>query len=108
MTEIADSIIHFETLFEQAEKVSIQTNKSLNDEQILDQLLDLISTIKQYYKAEFAPEIKSALIKRSLGEILFFISTISMRENIDVYSALKDEIHLQEMDLLPDNKIITE
>ena len=86
-------------MWEKAENIAVQTNKLISTNDILTNIADIANNIKKYDQSEFADEIKAALKKRAIGELLFLIATISDREKIDVYAALKDELYLQEVDL---------
>lgn len=97
-----DDVIHFETLWEMAEKVSIQSQAAFTTDQVIDNIVETIGNLKGFNKPELADEIKAALKKRAIGEVLFLITALSEREKIDVYSALKDEMSLQEMDVKAD------
>src|SRR5229473_2835616 len=96
-------VIHYEELWERAEIIAAQINKPIPTNDILTNIVDTANNIKKYDQSEFADEIKSALKKRAIGELLFLITTISDREKIDVYAALKDEMYLQEIDLKLEN-----
>lgn len=96
---MTDELVHFESLWEMAEKVSIQSQAAFTTDQVIDDIIETTGNLKSFNKPELADEIKTALKKRAIGEVLFLITTLSQREGIDVYSALKDEMSLQEMDV---------
>lgn len=78
---------HFEELWEQCEQLHQKQNNNVSI--IIDELLmklNLYKILDEKIKTEDQLIAKSRL----LGEILFTITKLSLQDNIDVYSSLKN------------------
>ena len=84
-------IIHFETLYNQAEEVSAQKYKDKSSEEIKKQISELLGS---YVESETvgSEEITNSLKNRYLGEIMFLITYLSHKDKINIYSSLKEQI----------------
>lgn len=91
-------IVHFEELYNQAETLSSQIYKNLSIEELIKDINDLLQNYKEIDISTHPNEVKSSLKKRYLGEILFLITSISDRDKINVYAALKEEIALNKLE----------
>jgi hypothetical protein len=88
-----NEIKSFEQLWDEAEKRSIQVNKNDASHYLLDDIRVIInSIISNYNNDNFSKEIKSLIMQNLIGELLFTLSTITARENINIWSALKEHI----------------
>lgn len=80
--------LHFEDLWSEAESYH-QANSKEDIQTVLDALILKINLYKTLSDQKDYPAKELAKIKsRTLGEILFTISNISLQDNINVYEAL--------------------
>lgn len=91
---IESKIKHFETLWEEAEALAVTANKELGLAELANSIRDLLDS---YIGVDSKDEIGFLLKKKYLAEILFTLSTISARDNINVYAALKEELLINEI-----------
>jgi hypothetical protein len=85
-------IVHFEKIWEQAETLSSQTHKNATFPSILDELKVVLQDIRENMQSSIDPDTKVSITKKLIGELLYIISAISVREDVDVYSALKEHM----------------
>ena len=86
-------IKHFEQLWCEAEELSSANFKGKTDIQILEELSSAISAFDASSAVQFhTEEARTSYKSRLIGRMLFVITTISHRENINVYAALQDEM----------------
>jgi hypothetical protein len=85
---MSKNLMHFEDLWELSEKISAGSFKDTSSslEEIKELCLDF-TAIETYPSS-----IKSEMKKQIIGKILFALTGISIKENIDVYLALKEVI----------------
>lgn len=98
--------IHFEELWNKSEDISSKIHKDTNIQDLLKIISNLTEDYKKLHLLEISPdvnavlgerpeEIKSDMKKRYMGEIVFILTAISAKENINVYSSLQEEIKLR-------------
>lgn len=90
--------IHFEDLWERAEKVSVL---ELRDEkESLARISAIIAEIRDIYIVSANASDKS-LVKgiqsKAIGRLLFALTALSGKEDVDVYAALKDQLDVLEL-----------
>lgn len=85
------NIIHYETLWEDAEKLSKEENSIF----VLDNLTNLILEYKDILESNADEKTKFVFKNRKFGEILFSLCELSKIDNVNTYSALKQEIELK-------------
>jgi hypothetical protein len=86
-------IKHFETLFEEAEILSLQKNKAKSTAEIIKEITELFNSYSEADTID-SKEISASLKHRYMGEALFLMTTLSMRDNINTYAALNDQMNL--------------
>lgn len=96
---MANNIKHFETLWEEAEALALKQYKNQSNIKLIEEMIELLKGMAEMEESSSAPEAKVAWNNRRIGEFLFMISVISLRQNINVYNSLKEEILLNEIDM---------
>lgn len=86
-------MVHFEEIWEKSE----QTNKEINDQEDIQIILNELILKVNLYKAidlkkEVAQEDHKKAKSRILGEILFTLTNISLRDDINVFNALNSAL----------------
>ena len=94
MTE--DKIIHFEELYEKSEQISSNIHKNTTTEDLIKLITNLLADYKDINLSTITDEVKNSLKNRYMGEVVFLLTAISVRDNINVYAALKQEMNLNE------------
>ncbi len=95
-------VIHFEDLWEMAEKTSPQ---DLDLKEIIGQLRSSVEEIKDLYKAaESSKDSKlvQAMKSKAMGRLLVSLTALSAKDKIDVYAALKDQLDVAKIKELID------
>lgn len=95
---MTSKIIHFEDLWVMSEKVA---EKRYNTDPLKS---SIVPEIKELIEELSKIQGNSSLItlelkKKKIGEILFLLTAYSIKENIDVYAALKGEKEMVELEL---------
>lgn len=90
-----NKIIHFEQLWEMCEKIS--SSNFIDDKEIIGRITSVIDEIKDIYLV--APSSKDKKIvqeikSKALGRLLMNIAALSNKENIDIYSSMKDQFDI--------------
>ena len=81
--------MHFENLWENCENYHIKNNDNSDLSSIIDEVIIKINLIKVIdVKSEISKEDKDISKQQLLGEILFLLAKISLKENINVFKAL--------------------
>ena len=81
--------LHFEELWEKCEQFQQETAASRDVQSVLEELILKINLYKAIDAKEEIPETDRQKIKsRTLGEILLTLTTLSMKDNVNVYEAL--------------------
>lgn len=91
-------IIHYEHLYEQAEKLASQINKDISTGDVIDLISSTLGEYNSINISSLPNEVKSSLKRKHMGEIIFLLSVLSERDNINVYAALQDEIRISSLD----------
>jgi hypothetical protein len=81
----------FQQLWENAEEVSKKLFETTHP--ILVELISKISRLNEIYEKPNDEEVRHAKA-RLIGEITFLISALTMKENVNIYSLLNDQIFL--------------
>ena len=91
---MTDEIKSFEKLWDEAEKRSLQVNKNDDTAFILYEMEYLLHDIKDnlHQDNELPADIKASITSDVVGKLLFMLSTITARENVNIWSALKKHI----------------
>lgn len=92
-----DNITHFENLWEDAEKIASEKYKESSIEHLSSFLNLKLADYNDLDSIEQAGEIKLALKQKCLGEIIFILSALSSKDNINVYAALKEYLLIEEL-----------
>jgi hypothetical protein len=86
--------MHFEELWEKCEE--FHNKKPYNEDlsNIIDEVVIKLNLIKIInIKSEISEEDKHASVEKILGSVLFLLTKISVKENINVYKILLDELN---------------
>ena len=92
MSNNGKNIVHFEQLWDMAEKLS---SLEMSDEkEIFGRISSIVSELKDIYIV--SPNSKdqtltNAIKSKAIGRLLFAITALSSKEKIDAYAALKDQ-----------------
>jgi phage-related tail protein len=89
-----NNIKHFETLWEEAEKLS----EKMYGGTATEELVKLISeSLTNYFETTQldSKEIADSLKNKHMGEIVFMITALSLRDNVNVYAALQEQCVLR-------------
>lgn len=81
----------FETVWNDSEKVVSKIYQNSSVEDLSKLMIHLINEYNLLSKSDLPEEIKSSLKNRHIGEIVFLLSGITQKDNINVYSVLKNE-----------------
>lgn len=84
---------HFEQLWEESEQLASKVHAT-ND--VMTLINGLLKDYTDLSTLELPDEVKSSLRKRYMGEIVFLLTALSARDNINVYAALSEEMKLNE------------
>lgn len=85
---------HFEDLWNQAE----ESSKSLESEEVFEKILHLGESIYSY-----DCDKDQSILKEDIGELLFYLSGLSARYNINVFEVLKQAIESNKIDQMESN-----
>ena len=85
---------HFEHLWEECESLSNNIYKDDSVEKVIEEIKSLLNDYKEIDGSNNPNEIKLSVKNRYLGEIVFLLTTLSIKDNINVYAALKEELIL--------------
>lgn len=92
MTE--NNIKHFEQLWDESEQLTSKVHAAKSNNEILNSILALLNDYKDISTMDVPIELKTSLKHRHMGEIMFLITSIAARDNINVYAALMEEMKL--------------
>ena len=81
----------FDQLWEESEQLSLKQYKDKPTTTIVKKLTELLSNYEKIEPLGMV-EIKTSLQKRYMGEILFLLSALSVRDNINIYPLLCEQI----------------
>jgi hypothetical protein len=93
-----NKIKHFETLWEEGEKLALKQYKDVPNLKLIQDMIELLKSMEDMEMSDASQEAKISWNNRRIGEFLFMISAVSARQYINVYSSLKEEILLNEID----------
>src|SRR5271163_587724 len=97
---MSDTTIHFEQVYEEAEELAAKKLANTSSAQIIIDIKAELDSLNQYdAKTELSVDTRRLLKHRSLGAILFLLSGISQRENINTWLALKEENKFEAADV---------
>jgi hypothetical protein len=86
------NIIHFEQLWDQSEAHIAKTHAHTHTSELIVLISALLEEYKKLSSSDIPEEVKVSLKKKYLGEIMFYITGISAKDNINVYAALKEQL----------------
>lgn len=90
---------HFEKLWEQAEEFQKEGSANSNIQQIIEELMMKISLYKAIdSKTELPEEDRQKVKSRTLGEILLTLTSLSLKDNINVYESLNMALQYRSVD----------
>lgn len=90
---------HFEKLWEQAEEFQKEGSANSNVQQIIEELMMKISLYKAIdSKTELPEEDRQKVKSRTLGEILLTLTSLSLKDNINVYESLNMALQYRSVD----------
>lgn len=89
-------IKHFETIWNESEELISKVHKNTSTEDLISLITNLFSDYKEMITSSIPDEVKKSLRNRYMGEIIFLITGISARDNINVYASLIEELRLNE------------
>lgn len=84
----------FQIMWEESELLSKKVLEGASDTELLSLIVDLVNDYKKISSENYPDEIKNSIKKRYMGELLFYITAVSARDNINVYAALKEQMVL--------------
>ncbi len=90
--------VHFEELWDKSEKISAPLVS--NEMEILGKISSVVEEIKDIYTVAHKSKDKQlvqGMKSKALGRLIMNIAALSAKENIDVYSALKDQLEILEL-----------
>lgn len=85
---------NFQDIWVAAEELSSKLNNDKSTADIVKSIETLLGTYTGIAASNLPNEIKTSLAARQMGEIVFLLTTISARDNINVWIALENEIKL--------------
>jgi hypothetical protein len=91
-----NSIVHFETLYEQAEQLAKQRNENKSTADIVKEISELLTSYSETDAID-SKEITKSLKNRYLGEVMFLITALSQRDDVNVYGALQQQLTLNKI-----------
>lgn len=82
-------IKHYEQVWEEAEILSLQKNKGKSTPEIIKEIIELFTSYSEADTID-SKEVSASLKHRYMGEALFLMTAISMRDGVNTYAALND------------------
>lgn len=98
-----NNTIHFEELWEQSEILTSKLHKNSTINNIINQISNLLNDYNKLHTLCLSDDVVSSLKKRYMGEIVFLITSLSHKDNINVYAALQEEISTNNLGETIDN-----
>lgn len=93
MTE--NNIKHFEVLWEESEKLAEKLHGKTSTEELVKLVSEALTSYVEITKID-SKEISDSLKSKYMGEIVFLLTAVSLRDNINVYAALMEQCKLYE------------
>jgi hypothetical protein len=88
---------HFEDLWNESEQLVSKLHKDTSTEDLIKLITNLLVDYKDMSTSTIIPdEVKKSLKNRYMGEIVFLLTCVSLRDNINVYASLMEELRLNE------------
>lgn len=84
-----NNIKHFETLWEESEKLTENMYKDIPTDKLVEKIAETLASYSEAGQIE-SKEISDSLKSKLIGEAVFMITAISLRDNINVYAALQE------------------
>lgn len=92
-------MLHFEELYEQSEKLATKIHQTETTTELIASIMSVLNDYKDLATSKLPDEVKASLRNRYMGEIMFLFTAISMKDNVNVYAALQEEMRLNEIDI---------
>jgi hypothetical protein len=92
-----NNILSFEDLWEKSEDMASKIHKTSTLTDIINQISNLLNNYDKICSSDISQEVMSSLKKRYVGEILFLISAISHKDNINIYEVLQEELSMNDL-----------
>lgn len=86
----------FDQVWEDAEKISSKQYENQPRSKIVEEITALLNDYLKTENIEME-EIKKSLRNRYLGELIYLITALSFMDNVNVYTALQQEIIVNEI-----------
>ena len=95
-----NKFLNFQDVWEASEKLTKEKLKHLSNEQLQAELLEEISNFYAFDGSiELSDATKALMRTKRLGTILFLLSALTLRENINSWEALYNQIEFEKIDL---------
>lgn len=95
--------VHFENLWEHAENAQQKNVSACSTNDIIEELLMKVNLYKTSDNKEWDNDQRKSIKSRLMGEILFTLTKLSIKENIDVYESLASILVNRKISSLPDS-----
>lgn len=82
---------HFETVWHEAELLTAKKFKDTSATIIIEKIKTLLGSYNELNTFAESTDIRNTLKKKYMGEIIFLLSALSMRDDVNVWAALVDE-----------------
>lgn len=92
-------ISHFEELWEQSENFQKEATASINVQSLIQELVLKINLYRAIdAKTEIPEEDRQKVKSRTMGEILLTLTSLSLKDNINVYESLNIALQYRSLD----------
>jgi hypothetical protein len=85
---------HFEQVWHSSEELVSKIHKNTSTEDLIRLITNLLDGYRGLGSSDLQKEIKTSLLGRHMGEIMFLLTAISARDNINVWQSLSEELKL--------------
>lgn len=97
------NIVHFEDLWQMSEKknLGIQT---ISETEIIGKISSSVNELRDIYKVSLNSKDKQlvqGMKFKAIGRLLYNLTALSAKEDIDVYAALKDQLDIDKLKEIP-------
>lgn len=94
---MTDNIKHFEQLYVEAEELSSETYKDKSTSDLLEDISSICLAMKSVLDSSANEGIKSSLKNRFIGELLFMVTAITSKGDIDSFKELNTQIQINKI-----------